>query len=191
MRLLAIVPLLLASATAAQAFDRFGLTPSDVERLTARPTAWLAAFGEASQGGKPHDLAALRAIMGAKPLPIRDVRELAGAWRCRMIKVGGLLPITPYGFFNCRIAGSGDSASFEKLTGSQRSAGDLLRRDAVSFVFRGVGYTDFVPRRPYGTEPGSDEVGLLFRIAADRLRIEFPAPRHESRYNVMELVRSR
>lgn len=146
---------------------------------------------EQAEGGKQADLILLRRLMAAKPLLIGDAREIAGTWRCRMIKVGGLLPLTPYGFFNCRITGQGDRAQLEKSSGSQRTAGDLLRLEATTFVYRGVGYTDYVPRRPYGKVEKNDEVGLLFRIGRDHLRLELPAPHYESTNNVMEFVRRR
>ena len=190
-KLLLAAFLLVTPAASAQDFNRFGLTTADIKRLTERPTTWLAALEQANQGGKTSEVADLRALMAAKPVPIGGAEEIAGNWRCRMIKVGGILPLTPYGFFKCRITGKGDRAALEKITGSQRSEGVLLRQDPTSFVFRGVGYTDFTPKKLYGTSPETDEVGLLYRIAPDRLRVEFPAPYHESKYNVMELVRSK
>lgn len=179
----------LALPSAAQDF-RFGLTDFDVKRLREQPATLNMALDEAKTHDNTKELRTLQALMAATPLPIADARDLAGKWRCRMMKVGGsLLPLVIYGFFECRIDGSGREAKFEKVTGSQRSAGDLIRQDDSTFVFRGVGYTDYTPRKPYGDGPDSDEVGLVRRLGPNRLRIEFPAPQRESRYNVMELVR--
>lgn len=191
MRLFFIASLLLVpSAAPAQDFTRAGLTPADVTRLNERPATLLAALEEAN-GGAAKELASLRSVLAPKPMPVSDIRELAGAWRCRMIKVGGLLPLTPYGFFECRIAAAGDSATFAKTTGSQRTTGELIRADAATFIYRGVLTVNDDKPGAYGASAETDDVGLLYRIGPDRLRIEFPAPFHESKYNVMELVRKK
>jgi hypothetical protein len=163
--------------------------------LDVRPAfAALGTLSQALEEAKAHtnaqELRALQTLMSAAPTPIADARDLAGKWRCRVMKFGGdLLPLVIYGFFECRIDGSGREAKFEKTTGSQRSAGDLIRLDDKAFVFRGVGYTDYTPRKPYGEGPESDQVGLVRRLDPNRLRIELPAPHYESRYDVIELVR--
>jgi hypothetical protein len=148
-------------------------------------------MAEAEEAGKPKDLALLRALMSAKPMPIVNASELVSRWRCRVIKIGGILPLNRYDFFNCLIRGQGDGGTFEKASGSQRTAGDLLRLDPESFIYRGAGFSSFDARKPYGSGPDTDQVALLYRIGNGRLRMEFPAPRYESKYDVMELVRAR
>jgi hypothetical protein len=181
---------LLAPPASAQNFERFALTPPDVKRLTEQKVQRAKALDEAKAAENPKELQTLRDLMAVAALPITDAKELAGNWRCRVVKVGGkILPLVGYPFFNCKITGSGNEAQFQKLSGSQLSAGTLLRLDAKTFVFRGVAYIYDRKPKPYGDGPETDLVGLTYRLAPDRLRLEFPAPYYESSYDVMELVR--
>jgi hypothetical protein len=181
---------LLAPPASAQNFERFGLTPPDVERLTEQKAQLAKALDEAKAAENPKELQTLREFMAVAALPIADAGELAGNWRCRVFKVGGkILPLVTYPYFNCKIAGSGNEARFQKLNGSQLSAGTLLRLDNKAFLFRGVAYIYDQKPKPYGEGPETDLVGLAHRLGPDRLRLEFPAPYYESSYDVMELVR--
>ncbi len=182
--------LLLAQPVAAQDFSRFGLTPDDVKRLTEHSTMRAKALEEAKAHREQTEYLTLRTLMDEATQPIADARELSGRWRCRVTKVGGtLLPVVRYDFFECRIEGRGNEAKYEKLTGSQRNTGTLRRLDGKIFVFRGTGYIAGDKPKPYGSGPKIDEVGLLFRLDPDRLRLEIPTPAYESRYDVVELVR--
>lgn len=190
MRFAALIVLATVAGPArAEEFDRFGLTASDAKRLTERAAARREALAEADKGAAAGELASLQSLLAAPPQPIGNARELAGEWRCRTIKVGGLLPLTPYGFFNCRITVSGEQARLVKITGSQRTQGDLIRYDRETFLYRGVNSTDFTKATRYGEDPDQDEIGLLYRLGRDRLRLETPWPMQESKYNVMEFVR--
>ncbi|MBI3433848.1 MAG: DUF4893 domain-containing protein [Proteobacteria bacterium] len=178
-------------ASLAQDAGKFALTATDAAKIAQRAQHLRDALAQASQGGRPREVAVLRTLLDAPARPLPDLAAIAGDWRCRTIKVGGLLPLTPYGFFRCRIGGRGEDGTLEKLTGSQRTAGELKRFDATAFIYTGVGFTDYVARRRYGAGPQFDEVALLMRVGEDRLRMEFPAPYYESKYNVMEFVRRR
>jgi hypothetical protein len=187
---LLVATTLLAQPAAAQNYDRFGLTPNDVKRLSEHKAPRAQALDEAKATKNPKELETLNALMVLPPLPIADARELTGEWRCRSLQIGGnILPLAIYGYFNCKITGSGAEARFQKMTGSQLSRGDFIRLDEKTFVFRGVFH--IYDRKPetYGAGPKTDLTGLVYRVAPDRLRIELPAPYYESRYDVMELVR--
>jgi hypothetical protein len=43
--------------------------------------------------------------------------------------------------------------------------------------------------KPYGSGPDSDQFGYAFRTGAKTFRIELPAPRYESKLDILEFRR--
>src|ERR1700691_764051 len=107
--LLALAFGLLLTATAAQAGWQDTASPADVQRLSKLDEAKAKALGEAQAGP---DMDAIRAVLDPAPA---SGGALAGRWRCRTIKLGGMTPSVVYSWFSCRIADRGGHLFFETL----------------------------------------------------------------------------
>ena len=175
---------------AAQAADSLvdALTTRDRERLAAFDTARESAIAEARKGGDPGEVKVLDGILAGGSLPLDDA-ALTGRWRCRTAKLGGNLPLVVYGWFACRIAAGEGTLTLEKTSGSQRTSGRFFDDGGSRRIYLGAGhYSDEKPKT-HGADPDRDEVAVLVRPDADRLRLEFPLPRYESRFDILELKR--
>lgn len=163
---------------------------SDIARLAAFEAHREQAIAEAMGGEAPSsDKAVLQKVLAGAPQPITG-KELLGEWRCRTLKLGGqFLPLVVYGFFKCRVYEEDGALILRKITGSQRTRGVLARVSGDRFVYLGAGTVNDDPPLDYGDEPEKDEVAFLAKAAPARLRLEFPAPRLESRFDIIELVR--
>ena len=111
-----------------------------------------------------------------------------GDYRCRTIKLGGLLPLTAYGFFSCRVTEGG--TRIEKLSGSQRLSGTLHAAGGAVF-YRGALHYGDENSIAYGMNEERDQVGCLYPVPegeTPRYRLELPSPLFESTHDVIELV---
>ncbi len=178
---------------AANAFDR--------DRLDNAPSNLAEALAEARAGGAPEDIAKVEGLL-APQQPIGG-EALQGDWKCRTLKMGGLVPLTVYSWFKCRISVNEQGLYFEKLSGSQRTSGRLwpiYLEDSdfpVRYIYLGAGHYSRESPRPYGgpenalgrSSDNRDEPAILVAIAPDHLRMGFPAPIFESKYDFLELKR--
>lgn len=191
-----VVACLLPGAALTQPLaDGTPLHADDARRLgeyhAAAGDALLAAFS----GGDPGDLAILADVLAGKPLPPGQASAIMpGDWSCRTIKMGGLLPITVYPPFRCRIGGDG---SLEKVTGSQRTKGQI-HQDGNRLVYLGTGFIAGDVPPPYADLPpfssSSDlqrvpEVGVVEMTDQEKGRVMFPDPYLDSRFNILALSR--
>lgn len=111
-----------------------------------------------------------------------------GNYRCRTIKLGGLLPLVAYGYFNCTIAEGG--TRIDKTSGSQRFSGTLTPADQAVFYKGALHYGDEQPM-DYGQDAERDQVGCIYPLGDEqgpRYRLELPSPQFESTHDVIELV---
>ncbi|PWJ11768.1 protein of unknown function [Jannaschia seohaensis] len=150
---------------------------------------------QALSGGAPADIASLvRALSG----PALE-GDLTGDWKCRVMKLGGLTPLTVYTFFRCRVTETADgNLLLEKLSGSQLTRGRIVPSEG-SLVYLGVGYIAGAEPITYeayhaGDIPASagqvtSDVGFVELISDRRARVLFPAPMLESDFDVLELTR--
>ena len=184
---------LIVMASAAQAGWRDEASTFDVDRIAKLDEARAKGLTEAEAGP---DMAAIHAVLDPAPQNASE-RELAGRWRCRTIKLGGLTPDVVYGWFACRISQRDGGLHFEKLTGSQRLSGMLYSRDEGGYVLLAATNVKGEPQHRYSGNRLSlganatpdDAVGLLSAIGPRRARIEFPYPVQESTFDVIELKR--
>lgn len=197
--LIAAAAILISTAAGAQEW-RDAASPFDLERLDGAGAQLRRAVDEARARGTPEDVAALDGVLGtAQPI---DGEALLGDWRCRTMKLGGLGGLVVYGWFQCRISYGAEGLWFEKLTGSQQTAGYLWPNRTgdeplTSFIYLGSAhYRDEEPA-PYGG-PGNtlgdsrenrDDPGILEVLGPDHVRIGFPSPIFESDYDFLELRR--
>lgn len=165
------------------------LKEEDGKRLDAYEAARASALHEARAGGDKADLEVLEEVLKGEPLSVRSGFDPRGDWRCRTIKVGGLLPLVVYGWFKCRITDDGSGWRLEKVTGSQRVTGRFFDDGETSMIFVGAGHYDYEKPRAYGDDPEQDDVAYVFRPAKNRLRLELPLPKHESKLDILDLRR--
>jgi hypothetical protein len=165
------------------------MTAADKARLAAYSTTRAEAIAEARSGGSPGDIAALEKIIETQPMSFRDGFDLAGKWKCRTIKLGGMLPLTIYDWFDCRISDDGSGWYLVKTSGSQRTSGRFYDDGDSRLVF--LGALNYSREKPidYGKDAERDQVAYVFRTGPEELRMEFPAPKFESRLDILELKR--
>jgi hypothetical protein len=171
-----------------------GLEPGDQDRLAQFDAVRDRAIAQAAAGATPAERAELKGILAGDPMPIVPA-DIVGEWRCRITKLDGFfLPIVIYDDFDCRIFEDTAGLQLVKLTGSQRTAGtfyDVIFEPGQDRLgYAGAEAWGDEPAAPaYGENPERDQVGYLYQLEPDRLRLELPLPRQESRFDIMELVR--
>ena len=184
---------LLTLSTAAQAGWQEDATPFDVNRISKLDESRAKGLTEAQAGS---DMGTIHAVLDPAPQAIGE-GALAGNWRCRTIKLGGITPDVVYSWFNCRISHRDGGLFFEKVTGSQRVAGVLYPREDGGYVLLGATSVGNEPPHRYsgnhesaGAEATPDDaVGVLSATGSNHARIEFPYPVQESTFDVIELKR--
>ncbi len=192
MRRLLILLVLLASPARA---DWTEIREADQKRLTNLSAMLGGALRHAMAEGDSADLAVLTEVLRGRPIP----EDLAGDWRCRTLKIGGLLALTVYGNFECRITQTGPNEWYlEKTTGSQRTRG-VIRADDGFMAYLGVGYVGGAPAVDYADLPATQipvepnqtipVIGVVEQTSANSARILMPAPLLESRFDILYLTR--
>jgi hypothetical protein len=186
---------LLALAAVAMAAPAFAtgeivdlITDADRARLEKFEEARSEAFAAAREEGAPEDVKVLDGI-DARPKLAFSGYDKTGNWHCRTIKAGGPAPLVVYGWFRCRVSDDGSGWRLEKLTGSQRTVGRFFDETETSLTYLGSFFVAGDEPPAYGADPDSDQVGRAFRSGPDRWRIEFPLPRYESRFDILEFRR--
>lgn len=172
------------AATACSVPGAADISQFDGDRMTGFDSSRIRGLGEAMLG----EDAAERAIVSELFAPATDPfdRLPDGDYRCRTIKLGGLLPLVAYGFFDCSVSGKGKR--LDKSTGSQRFSGQLLPANGAVFYMGALHYGDEDPVA-YGADAERDQVGCIYRLSGpERYRLEMPSPRFESVHDVIELV---
>ena len=164
------------------------ITQADRARLEKFDAARREAMAEARREGAPQDVKVLDEIDARPKLPFSGF-DMTGDWQCRTIKAGGPAPLVVYGWFRCRVADDGSGWRLEKLSGSQRTAGRFFDETETALTYLGALHFAGDRAPAYGADPDSDQVGRAFRSGEDRWRIEFPLPRHESKFDILEFRR--
>ena len=174
----------LAAPFACEAPADAEISEPDRQRLAGLETSRQRGLGAALLAGSPADRQALSALFAAGQAPADPLPD--GDYRCRVLKLGGLLPLTVYGYFDCTVS----AGAIEKLTGSQRFSGTLTPASDGGFLYAGaLHYGDEAPIA-YGADAERDQVGCLYRVGGDgeRYRLELPSPHFESVHDIVELV---
>lgn len=167
------------------------LSPFDKQRLENFEKTEAEALAEGLRGGTAEEIDILTKALAGEKLPLSGDFDPVGNWKCRVIKVGGSLPITPYGWFKCRISDDGAGWFVEKISGSQRVTGRLYTQANTELVFVGAGHVNDDPPRKYGQDPQQDQVAIVTRRAKNNLVFEFPAPQFESKLDVLLMERTK
>ncbi|MGB3553453.1 MAG: DUF4893 domain-containing protein [Jannaschia sp.] len=196
-----ILALLVAFALGSPAFAGEGsIRDADRDRIARLDEHLGRAVREAFARGEADALDILGdALSGAAISP--GSAPLEGEWSCRTIKMGDLVPIVAYGNFRCAIAAMGPGHwTLTKLTGSQRTRGDLNTREGGVIVYLGVGHVGAEPATDYAGLPPDDDspvepnqsvadIGLFEQMSGDRARLLQPDPVLESRFDILYLTR--
>ncbi len=143
------------------------------------------------RGGTAEEIDILTKALAGEKLPLSGDFDPVGNWKCRVIKVGGGLPITPYGWFKCRISDDGAGWFVEKVSGSQRVTGRLYTKSDTELVFVGAGHVNDDPPRKYGQVAEQDQVAIVTRRGKEKLVFEFPEPQFESGLDVLVMERAK
>ncbi len=182
----------LGLGTAANAGWQEHASTFDAQRLSRLDESRAKGLDEAARGAPAADLAAIHSVLDAQAVS----GSVAGNWRCRTIKLGGLTPDVIYTWFRCRISERDGALFFEKLSGTQRMSGFLYPQDG-GFVYLGASTVSGEKPHAYsgnGAAAGAaatpdDQIGLLSLLADGRARLELPYPVQESTFDVIELKR--
>ena len=167
------------------------VTPADREKLAKIDETRARALAEARADGAKDDLAILDQTLAGELLSLHAGFDAVGEWRCRTLKLGKGMPIVVYGWFRCRITDDGAGWVLEKLTGSQRTAGRFYDNGDTEMYYLGVLSVDGDPKVAYGVSPERNQVARAVRPGQNRLRLEFPSPQFESRFDILELERKK
>ncbi len=160
------------------------ITQPDRERMSQFDASRVRALGEALLSTDSGDRAILSALFTPAVEPIDTMPD--GAYRCRTIKLGGLLPLTPYGYFACAVSEGG--TRIEKTSGSQRFTGTLTPTPGALFYQGALHYNDDPPLA-YGDDAEMNQVGCVYKIEHLGIyRLELPFPLYESSHDVIELI---
>jgi hypothetical protein len=168
-------------------FDKL-ITAADRQRMEEYGDTRKEALAEAKAGGTADELATLDTVVNAQPQSWSGF-DMTGNWQCRTIKVGGISPHVVYGWFKCRVTDDGSGWMLENISGSQRTKGRFFDDGDKRLTYLGSFYIDGDPVKPYGSGPDSDQFGYVFRTGAKAFRIELPAPRYESKLDILEFRR--
>ena len=185
----AMVLLALAGPAFADGAVLSKMTKDDKARLDNFDATRAKAIAEARATGSRQDIAVLDKVLAGEPLGLRDA-GLAGDWRCRTIKLGGMEPqLVVYGWFKCGIFEDGAGLWLDKTTGSQRTRGLFYDDGDTRMIYLGKLHYGYEKPGLYGQDPTRDQVAYAFRVGPKRMRLEFPAPQYESLLDIMELER--
>lgn len=164
------------------------ITQADRTRLAAFDATRNDAMEAARKSGTVEDVATLEEIQAKKPVSFADF-DMTGEWQCRTVKAGGPAPLVVYGWFKCRVTDDGSGWVLEKLTGSQRTKGRFFTESDTRLTYLGSFYVAGEKAKPYASDPDSDQAGYAVRTGPEEWRIEFPAPRYESKFDMLEFRR--
>ena len=164
------------------------ITQADRDRLARFDTVKQGALADARKDGSPDAVERIDEIMARQTLSFADF-DLTGNWRCRTIKLGGPSSLVVYDWFRCRVTDDGSGWKLEKLSGSQRTTGRFFTESDTALTYLGAFYVAGDDAPAYGATDDSDQVGRTFRDGETSWRIEFPLPRYESKFDILELRR--
>lgn len=170
---------------------RTAIHPDDRVRLLGLWPAWTSAKAKAIVHGETADWDALGRL--ADPAAAADGEwPVAGAYRCRVVKLGARLPgqpdVAPLRDFPCTVTNDDGVIGFAGHNDFQSSTGRLYP-DGERMVFLGaMTLRGDISRFVYGADPDRNVVGVLERIGPARWRLALPWPRFQSTLDVVDIV---
>ncbi|MEP9371585.1 DUF4893 domain-containing protein [Mesorhizobium sp. KR1-2] len=164
------------------------IKPAERARLKQFDAIRKTALEQAHLSNSASDVATLDAVLARKPIFFSGF-DMTGNWQCRVIKTDGTSPLVIADWGKCRVTDDGSGWRLEMLTGSQRTSGRFFTDSDTRLTYLGTRH--FASEKPqrYPLGPGRDEVGYTFRTGTDEWRIELPARRYESAFDILEFKR--
>jgi len=168
---------------------------ADVARLAQLPQIRAAALEASRRGRGEGDARVIGLVMNPAAHTI-PAQALAGTWRCRQLKLGGMESYMVYSaWFSCSIRPRNGGLVLQKMNGSQRFMGTLYP-EGGTWVYLGAASAKGEPWHQYSGASASvgasvtpdDQIGLLTGIGDNHLRLEIPAVQ-ESLLDVVEFKR--
>lgn len=185
----------LCAATAARAGVaatwRALIHSDDRIRLLGLWPAWTTAKAAAVGHGMTAEWVALGPL--ADPAPVAEgVWPAAGAYRCRLVKLGaklaGMPDVAPAREFPCAVTNDGGGIGFTVSGAFQMSSGRLYP-DGERMIYLGaMSLRGDMSPFAYGADPDRNQVGVLERIGPARWRLALPWPRFQSTLDVVDIV---
>jgi hypothetical protein len=168
------------------------VTPRDMDRIRNWRNSFVKALASARAGGNGRSMAFEGRLLDPDASLGGDAPP-AGAYRCRVVKVGAAgaegLAYVVYPHFACSVADEGEVKSFAKTGGSQRPVGLIFKGDAQRSIFLGTMMLGDEKRAiDYGRDNMRDMAGAVERIGENRWRLILPYPAFESVMDVIEIV---
>lgn len=167
------------------------VTPKDMDRIRNWRNAFVKALDAAKSKGNGPSMAREGALLDPDASQ-GSALPPAGAYRCRVIKLGGQhggLSYVVYPHFACAISDQGEVKGFAKTSGSQRPSGLIFPNDANRAIFLGTMMLGDEKRAiDYGRDSMRDMAGALEQIGPNRWRLILPYPAFESMMDVIELT---
>lgn len=176
-----------APALADGEFDKL-ITAADRQRMEKYDQTRAEALNEARIGGSAEEIRTLNAVVDAPPQSWAGF-DMTGKWQCRTIKTGGSVPVVVYDWFKCKVTDDGSGWTLEKVSGSQRTKGRFFDAGDTKLTYLGSFFIAGEKIMPYGSGPDSDQFAYAYRIGPKSFRMEFPAPRYESKMDIIEFKR--
>lgn len=185
--------LLTAGLAAVQASGTYPdmLSTADRDRLSRYTPLRQTTLDYVRAHAEQEDLTVLEATLDGSGADIPPA-QLAGVWYCRTLKLSRNpeLPLVVYGSFACLITDDSDGLRLQKLTGSQRTSGLFYDIGETRLAYVGaLTLGDETEDLLYGARQDRNQVGYLYVITPDRLRLELPAPHFESDFDILALYR--
>lgn len=186
----ALVALLLAGAAPPADWRTIA---SDADRTRIR--TWRQGFTKAIDMARASGDAGAVSAEGALLRPdaaLGIVAPPAGAYRCRLIKVGataaGMRDLAALPPASCRIEARDGALSLVQQGGAQQPSGRLYADGPMRMIFLGAARMgDEARALGYGGDPERSMAGIVERIGPARWRLVLPWPRWESTLQVVEI----
>lgn len=133
--------------------------------------------------------ATLAQVLAGQALSFDDGYDPNGDWRCRFLKLGSEPAVTVYDRFSCQIFDDGAGWVIRKTEGSERTMGRLYRLSEDRLLYLGARQAADEAPIWFGEDRSRNQIAILTRLDDGRLRLEFPAPLGETRFDILEFVR--
>lgn len=167
------------------------LSTADRDRLSRYTPLRQATLDYVRAHADPQDLVLLEGVLDGSGADIAPA-QLAGVWYCRTFKLSRntKMPLVIYGNFACLVTDDNDGLRLQKLTGSQRTSGAFYDIGETRLAYVGaMALGDEGETLDYGVRQDRNQVGYLYAITPNRLRLELPAPPFESDFDILSLYR--